>query len=127
MAILTKHRVTLQQRANWKQIGFPLHFVGRHSCSFRLATMIEGRVVVSTIGLYRPREAKGDPTVEPLGGPDEYFETYVFNVNGFHQEFGYPLIGTDLAKGYSKNVEEAEALHVKMCQDRQILFNKEAQ
>jgi hypothetical protein len=110
-----EHPVTSAQRLRWQPIGYPMHFAGRHKCAFRLATMIESKVVVSTIGAYLP---EGNTQLEPMGGAtcaeDEmFFETYVFAVK--RVENGMPIIGDQLYAERCRTEQEAYKLHHDSC------------
>lgn len=110
-----EHPVTSAQRLRWQPIGYPMHFVGRHKCAFRLATLIENKIVVSTIGAYQPTAIGG---IESLGGAtcaeDEmFFETYVFAVE--RVENGLPITGKQLDAQRCRTDQEAYKLHHDSC------------
>jgi hypothetical protein len=120
---MTKNKVTPTQRAKWKAIGYPLHFVGRHKCAFRLATLIENKIVVSTIGAYQPTS---NGTLEPLGGAtcaeDEmFFETFVFAVDCISNAL--PGIGKQLDAERCRHDLDAYKLHEEMCVKYQLELN----
>jgi hypothetical protein len=110
-----EHPVTTAQRLRWQPIGYPMHFIGRRNCAFRLATLIESKVVVSSIGSYQPTANGG---IEPLGGAtcaeDEmFFETYVFAVQRIDN--GMPIIGEQLFAERCRTAQEAYKLHHDSC------------
>jgi hypothetical protein len=119
------NRVTTTQRLKWKAIGYPMHFIGRHKCSFRLGTLLERKIIVSTIGHYLPND--GEPK-QPLAGhgpdevPDSFFETIVFTVASFMED-GTPLIGKQLAGSNCATAIEAQKLHDEMCVKFQLELN----
>lgn len=119
------NRVTSTQRLKWKAIGYPLHFCNRHKCSFRLGTLMERKIVVSTIGHFLPEDGK---PMQPLGGhgpdevPDSFFETFVFTVESFLSD-GTPLIGKQLDGTRCSTAEAAYKLHDEMCVKFQLELN----
>lgn len=124
---LTKpaNRVTATQRLKWKAIGYPMHFCNRHKCSFRLGTLLERKIIVSTIGHYIPVD--GEPK-QPLGGhgpgevQDSFFETFVFTVSHFLDD-GTPIIGKELFGERRSTAKTAQELHDKMCEEFQRELN----
>lgn len=122
-----KQKVSAVQRLKWKQLGYPMHFCGRHNCTFRLATLLERKVVVSTVGEYRPRMQDNDITMESLGGAlreeDEmFYETFVFKVDGFNAD-DVPRIGQQLDSERCRTAQEAYDQHKKMCEKFQLELN----
>ena len=58
--------------------GWAGHFVGSSRCGFRRNTLLEcgdTRVVVSTVGMYQPREGE----FESIGSENRCFETMAFH------------------------------------------------
>lgn len=127
MPTLTKHFVTDEQKAKWKHLGYPMHFSGRACCTFRLATLIERKIIVSTIGEWRPKMFDGDITMEGLGGAirpedEQFYETFVFTVGGFKED-GVPMLGNQLDGERCQTADEAYALHKRMCKQYQKELN----
>lgn len=119
-------KVTNKQRLAWVPIGYPMHFCNRHKCSFRLGTLIEEKIIVSTIGHYLPVD--GEPK-RPLGGhgpgevQDSFFETFVFTVSSVMDD-GTPLIGKELEGSRCNSAKAAYALHKEMCERFQKELNE---
>lgn len=122
-----QYSVTDEQRLKWKQLGHAMHFVGRFKCGFHLATLLEGKIIVSTIGEYRPNIHKNDYSLEGLSGqlPGDrpcLYETYVFE-NG-DPIGGAPQIGKQLDSELCYTEQEAYELHKQMCEKFQRRLNK---
>lgn len=119
------NRVTVIQRLKWRPIGYPMHFINRHKCSFRLGTLMERKVIVSTIGHFLPVDGK---PMQPLGGhgpdevPDSFFETFVFTVSHFLDD-GTPIIGDQLGASRCSTAKDAYKLHDEMCEKFQLELN----
>lgn len=123
----SKSSVTDEQRLKWKQLGHAMHFAGRFKCGFHLATLLEEKIIVSTIGEYRPNIHKADYSLESLAGqpPNEkpyLYETYVFE--NVVTTSGSPLIGKQLDAERCCTVEEAYELHKQMCAKFQRRLNR---
>nr|DAF93566.1 MAG TPA: hypothetical protein [Myoviridae sp. ctshb19] len=116
--------VTNEQRLRWRPLGYPMHFAGRHKCAFRLATLIERKIVVSTVGMWRPDpEEAPESLVGILPGDDPLlFETYVFLVTGFDRH-GIPIIGKELFGRPVHTDSEAYQLHSEQCEKFQRRLN----
>jgi len=122
-----KAKVTAVQRLKWRQLAYPMHYVGRHKCTFRLATMLERKIVVSSIGEYRPDLERGDVTMAGLGGAlseaeERYYETYVFRIESFAND-GVPIIGKQLDSTRCRTAGEAYKAHEEMCVKFQLELN----
>lgn len=122
-----KGKVSVVQRLNWKPLGYPMHFCCSERCTFRLATLIEQKIVVSTIGEFRPGMFEGKMEMESLGGylredDKTYYETYVFRVESFAKD-GVPNIGKQLDGTRCRTADEAYALHTEMCEKFQLELN----
>lgn len=100
----------------WKHYGHACHLIVGHKCRFHLSTVVvhDGKeLLISTVGDYYPFE-NGER--ETLGADkDSFFETMVFEVDGY-RECGCPRhSGEDLkCKRYS-NAKEATKGHFHMC------------
>lgn len=65
----------------WVWCGYAGHFVGARNCRFHMHTRV-GKYRISTVGDYHPPHKPGDE-METIGaGPDSFFETFVFEVEG---------------------------------------------
>lgn len=114
------NRVTVNQRLKWQQLGYAMHFASSRYCRFHLATMLENKIIVSTVGHWEPKNANCE--MEPLGGGDDgFFETYVFKAG--HKKEGRPSIGDMLDGKRCNTSEEAQALHIEMCEQFQMRLN----
>jgi hypothetical protein len=78
-----------------KWCPYALHSPIGHRCMFRLGTIVNDRVIVSTIGQWVPRN-EPDGQYETISGvPGELFETMVFQLDGY-DEHGNPIKGDEL-------------------------------
>ena len=122
-----KQKVTAVHRLKWQQLGHAMHFVGRNRCTFNLATMLERKVIVSTIGEYRPKLHEGNLEMLELNGATSednrlFYETYVFTVAGFTDE-DIPMIGKQLEGQYCEDLKDAYKTHKEMCEKYQLELN----
>lgn len=102
-----------KSRSGWKWLGYAGHFTGGKDCAFHLATVIRDKVLISTLGDYRP--VKGGPAM-PLGfDPEMLFETYCFEVKGYDKNTN-PIKGKEIESIRYKTSEEAEAGHYAFCE-----------
>lgn len=112
--------VTPEQRLNWKPLGYAMHGAARRYCRFHLATMLENKIIVSTIGHLERKHANCE--MEPLGfDADGFFETLVFKA-GYPKE-GRPSVGDTLDGTRCQTFEDAYVLHEKMCEQFQMRLN----
>jgi hypothetical protein len=61
--------------------GYPGHFIGAPSCYFRRNTLLESgerRIVVSTVGNYRPLQDRKSSMDDRQIGLNRYYETMAF-------------------------------------------------
>ena len=100
------------------------HFCAAGMCKFHLCTEV-GEYLVSTIGEYYPKE-KGK--MEPIGaGLSNFYETYVFNLDGTRCGCGCGLPGYELSEIEGIRYEtpkEANEGHMEMIEKYQKLDNK---
>lgn len=108
----------------WRWFGNAAHFIGARDCQFHLATEV-GRVVVSTVGGYVPRDIKPGILTQNAEGFTEigwqrFYETFVFEVGDPLCECGCgartitDFYEIDSAE-YQTN-QEANVGHLEMCE-----------
>lgn len=63
-----------------REFGYAAHFIGASNCLFHRTTQI-GRVMISTVGDYRPFD-RDDPSRRKTIGLNRFYETMVFPIDG---------------------------------------------
>lgn len=96
----------------WYWCGYPGHLIVADQCRFHLHTRV-GRVIVSTVGDYRPSHKGGE---RDTIGCDRYFETYVFLARDTERPEGEPLNYGEIDSFASNDSEESERQHYEMCE-----------
>jgi len=101
----------------WEWFGYAQHLIVARSCHFHLATRINGRYLVSTVGDYRP----GDKSkMESIGSNEgDYFETFVFNCTSKMDSCGCcPEIESyeELDGRRSSYAWDAQRIHLEYCE-----------
>ncbi len=77
-----------------RERGSPAHFIGATECWFHRNTLVDDKVIVSTVGQWHPRPHCG---IEPVGGFGDtarYYETMVFFAKP-----GCPYRDADVGRG----------------------------
>ncbi len=101
----------------WKHYGHACHLIVGNKCLFHLSTVVvhDGKeMLISTVGDYYPFGAKGER--ETLGAnKDSFFETIVFEVDGY-MDCGCPQhSGEGLKYRTYSNAKDATEGHFSMC------------
>ena len=82
----------MNSKSGWKWYGFAGHFICGSRCQYHLATNINNKYLVSTVGKFVPDPLHFPNNIDTIGaGKDDYFETYVFNIDG-EDEHGNPNV-----------------------------------
>lgn len=116
-------KVTPMQRNKWKHLGYPMHFICRDKCGFRLATLIENKVIVSTVGDFRPDGKNRESLSGYITDDDKmFFETYAFEAA--FTSSGKPTIGAQLGSNLCRTEEESYELHTAQCEYWQQRINE---
>lgn len=92
-----------------KYYGFAGHYILGYKCAYHLATNIDNKLLVSTVG------HKLNPDLEKVN-LDSYYETMLFEIEG-EDNFGNPKIiniATPLSTVLSNDSREAEFEHYKL-------------
>lgn len=98
-----------EPNADWTWRGTAGHFIGSHSCCFRLHTTV-GEYRVSTVGCYHPASAIDDTPHEI--GSGRLYETMVFR----NKVDGEVDAWVELDADAYNDETAAEAGHVTMCE-----------
>ncbi|WP_129141548.1 hypothetical protein [Modicisalibacter coralii] len=105
----------MHSQEGWKWYGFPGHHICGARCQFHLATSINGKYLVSTVGRLILDPLREPGKIEQVGA-DRYFETMVFEMDGDNAD-GDPNIldwgGLEM-EGYNHSLD-AERGHYEVC------------
>lgn len=102
---------------NWKWYGNAGHLAVSHQCRFHLSTEV-GNYLVSTIGEWYPARSKEMDTIGT--GSKDFYETYVFKLDGTRCKCGCGLPGIHLSEIAGLRYEtpkEANEGHIKFCEE----------
>lgn len=100
---------------NWKWFGYALHSPIGDRCAFHLGTVINDRIIISTIGHWIPKNST-DGKPENVGpAPEHMFETMVFELAGY-DERGRPQQGEELHQRRYLTAEQAQTNHTQYCE-----------
>lgn len=105
---------------DWQHCGHAHHFIASDSCRFHRATFVaDGKILVSTVGDYRPFGLNGKRGErETIGaGDDAYFETMVFHADPKRLDDGCPNVidWSGITTERYPNAQLANAGHVAHC------------
>jgi hypothetical protein len=116
--------MTTIAQAEWRWFGNAGHLVASDDCRFHLATQV-GRVLVSTIGDYKPSGISSGVLRENAEGFAEigwqrFYETYVFELSDMPCPCGCDMMQVEKwseidSHGWQSRAE-ANRGHIEMCQ-----------
>jgi len=98
---------------SWKWYGYAKHFCCASRCCWHMATLVNGKYLVSSVGCFHETSDVRERTEEnrmPIGA-GYYFETMVFPAN----KKGKITRNRELACDTYQTAEEAEVGHLAMC------------
>lgn len=100
-------------KSEWVWYGYAGHLCVGRRCAYHMATRIGG-FLVSTVGHFLP----DGKTMEHIGGPDDFFETFVFRCDGETADGDPNLTSLEevFTRRYAKSID-AERGHRQICDE----------